>query len=237
MTWRCATALWDTLETFIPNGASFAFGNMILAEVVPEYDQARRRQEKYQLGRMLGVLRVRNVRAPIGAPPACTRLSGVGVFVGYLVLDALIGNSDRHHDNWGVIVPREAGIYTYHLAPTFDHASSLGREQTTQAIARRLSTTDRRGDVEAYASRCRSAFYRPGPVPKTLTSGQVLSALVNTYRNSTQFWAQKAVNLSDEWLEDMLKRIDPSFVSTDAIHFALRMLRFNKRQLSEVALG
>ena len=27
-------------------------------------------------------------------------------FMGYLVLDALTGNTDRHHDNWGILVLR-----------------------------------------------------------------------------------------------------------------------------------
>ena len=41
----------------------------------------------------------------------------------YLILDALIGNQDRHHENWG-IVRLENQMF---LAETFDHASSLGR--------------------------------------------------------------------------------------------------------------
>jgi hypothetical protein len=28
----------------------------------------------------------------------------LGLFAGYLLLDALIGNTDRHHENWAVVV-------------------------------------------------------------------------------------------------------------------------------------
>jgi hypothetical protein len=46
----------------------------------------------------------------------------------YLVLDAIIGNTDRHHENWGILRKKTASGWMGFLAPTFDHASSLGRE-------------------------------------------------------------------------------------------------------------
>ena len=50
----------------------------------------------------------------------------------YLILDALINNTDRHHENWGLLLSeemRENSVkLTIDVAPTFDHASSLGRE-------------------------------------------------------------------------------------------------------------
>ena len=46
-----------------------------------------------------------------------------GTFAGYLVLDALIGNQDRHEQNWGVVVAPDGG---FTLAPSYDHGASLG---------------------------------------------------------------------------------------------------------------
>lgn len=40
----------------------------------------------------------------------------------------MIGNVDRHHENWGILRKRVDGEWYGRLAPTFDHASSLGRE-------------------------------------------------------------------------------------------------------------
>lgn len=47
-------------------------------------------------------------------------------FVKILTLDALIGNTDRHQDNWGVV----EGVHGVKLsmAPAFDNGSSMGRE-------------------------------------------------------------------------------------------------------------
>jgi hypothetical protein len=52
----------------------------------------------------------------------------VWLFPGYLMLDALIGNTDRHHENWGarVLAGLGNGRRMAVLAPTYDHASSEG---------------------------------------------------------------------------------------------------------------
>lgn len=47
----------------------------------------------------------------------------------YLVFDAVIGNVDRHHENWGILRKQSKdGQARGRIAPSFDHASSLGRE-------------------------------------------------------------------------------------------------------------
>jgi serine/threonine protein kinase HipA of HipAB toxin-antitoxin module len=81
----------------------------------------------------------------------------VGVFVGYLLLDALIGNQDRHHENWGLIKAPGAGLS---LSPTFDHASSLGRNELDAERIERLTTKDSGRGVAHYVRRARSGLYR-----------------------------------------------------------------------------
>ena len=51
--------------------------------------------------------------------------SGFDVFVGFLILDAIIANQDRHEDNWAVL---RAQLSTGRdlLAASYDHGSSLG---------------------------------------------------------------------------------------------------------------
>lgn len=65
------------------------------------------------------------------------------------MLDAVIGNQDRHHDNWGVIDTQDGARY---LAPAFDLASCLGY----QALAERKLRDLDRGDVASWAKRGRS---------------------------------------------------------------------------------
>ena len=43
-----------------------------------------------------------------------------------LTFDALIGNTDRHTENWGFMVETAAGRNLHQLAPVFDNGTSLG---------------------------------------------------------------------------------------------------------------
>lgn len=46
---------------------------------------------------------VEQVLEQVGAPPGVSDLSGFVAFAGYLVLDALVGNGDRHPGNWAIL--------------------------------------------------------------------------------------------------------------------------------------
>ena len=86
------------------------------------------------------------------------------------MFDALIGNTDRHHENWGLIVGPGREGSEKRLAPTFDHASSLGRNESDQRMLRRMNTTDPQFSVAAYATRARSALYRSPRETRPLTT-------------------------------------------------------------------
>jgi len=79
----------------------------------------------------------------VDAPPGVSDLPGFAVFAGYLVLDALVGNGDRHPGNWAILERQSDGACF--LAPTYDHGSALGagltadnrRDKGAVAFARR----------------------------------------------------------------------------------------------------
>ncbi len=51
-----------------------------------------------------------------------------------LLFDALIGNTDRHQDNWGFIFARSEKKTSCKLAPLFDNGTSLGHERFTDRV-------------------------------------------------------------------------------------------------------
>lgn len=55
-------------------------------------------------------------------------------WVDALLFDALIGNTDRHQDNWGFIYARSEQNVSYRLAPLFDNGTSLGHERFTDRV-------------------------------------------------------------------------------------------------------
>jgi hypothetical protein len=227
-------------RSFIPEGASLFLGNSLLARTVSGYDGSKQfNQLQYTVETVVDVLKRLEtfIAPPLGS--SITRLRLLDFFAGYLVLDTLIGNTDRHHENWGIIAA--AGDNPddqpkYFLAPTFDHASSLGRSETDQKRELRLGTTDKRATVESYAARARSAFYENGTT-QTLLNLDVLARLMKIRPRAVRFWADRVANLSNRKLEIIFHSFETSWISTPAIEFALRMIAFNRRAIGEIANG
>lgn len=226
-------------ERFLPGRGSFVPANMIFSELDNEYDGSIRfKQARYKLVVALAIVQEAFLKPPLGAENIYPDLTAHDFFVGYLLFDALVGNTDRHHENWGVVISGQTDDQTdFHLAPTFDHASSLGRELTDEARAKRLTTPDPRATVEAYAERAHSAFYGVGQNPKPLTSRETVAALRQAAPETTIFWAKKLETIESTVFEDIFARIGPNDISNEAVEFALRVLAYNQSMIREVGLG
>lgn len=61
-------------------------------------------------------------KAPANVTPETGFEDGGSYFVAYCLFDAFIGNTDRHSENWGVVVRMDSQFSDFRLAPTFDHA-------------------------------------------------------------------------------------------------------------------
>jgi hypothetical protein len=118
-----------------PNG-ELQHGRVLLSAVVGDYDPDDPEHRGYN------VANIRLALEPFAAPPASPTPEGFAafdVFTGYLILDALIANRDRHDRNWAVLLrpPGEPGKHA--LCGSFDHASSLGFNLSDEERRRRMT--------------------------------------------------------------------------------------------------
>ena len=128
--------------SFVPSNAELRHGNDILPNVVPGYDrQLRLRQNEHNVANIVNALEKLS-KAPSSRFNLEQTLTAMA---GYAVFDGLISNSDRHHENWALLYDRMERTYT--LAPSYDHATSLGRNLTDDDRNRRLNS---RGGVLDY---------------------------------------------------------------------------------------
>jgi HipA-like C-terminal domain len=107
----------------VKSGQALVHGNEVLARQVTGYDKNKVfRQSDHTLENIQAALR--------GLWPRDRANGALTELAGYIVLDALIGNTDRHHENWGLLLNVQTDLRAINLsvAPSFDHASSLGRE-------------------------------------------------------------------------------------------------------------
>ncbi len=211
-------------ESFAREGYELVHGNQMLARVVQGYDLRRTfHQSSHTLANIWRVMDRVFIEAQ-GAERAKLRLAE------YLVLDALIGNTDRHHENWGTLRRRKDDHWEGFVAPSFDHASSLGRELRDTQRDRTLAE-DRIGD---YVRRGRGAIYwseeeRHGPSPLEL----VVRA-VREYPDLFCAALTKVGELDADLVNDLVDRVPTDWMSPSARKFTVALMCYNLAQLQEL---
>ena len=209
-------------------------GNEILAGYVAEYDCAQRfHQSHHTLKNIIGVIR-RMFPDPAESKTVLTRLAR------YLVLDALIGNVDRHHENWGLLwqvrvevndLLETARVFKeYDVAPSFDHASSLGRELLDEKRAKHL----RNQSVQMYVNRGRGAIYREGESHGANPLGLVISSAAE-YPDYFKPALQTLVGIPLAKLTEPLDRVPDGRITQLARDFGKAMLAVAYGSLTKVA--
>ena len=87
---------------FTPDGYDLVHGNELLAERDPTYPREGARYirtREHTIAAVRGVVGAAGVALPIGWTPPSGITTVPDVFGGYLLLDAWIGNTDRHHED------------------------------------------------------------------------------------------------------------------------------------------
>ncbi|MEZ5374377.1 MAG: HipA domain-containing protein [Microthrixaceae bacterium] len=143
-------------------------------------------------------------------------------FVGYLILDALIGNTDRHQENWAAI--DNAGLRR--LAPTFDHASCLGFQLDDSQRRERLASTDANRGPDAYAARARSRF-EGSPVVMTVA----IDAFATLPAPGKGRWADAVGDV--DALVGCIARVPDDRMSEPSREFAEGILRANQSKMAQ----
>lgn len=211
---------------FLPEGGTLEHGNEILTPIVPDYPTfATYGNKQHTIDIVLRVIEADHVNLPIGWTAPSGIQKAVEVFVGYLLLDAWIGNGDRHHQNWGFVrnkvIPTSAE--TIHLAPTYDHASSLGRELSDEKRQKR--------SLLAYANNCPSAFYGSVEDKKSLKTFDVFHRVALRYPQAAHIWLERLEHISKANTLLIFSQIQQERISTIAVEFAQKILEFNQHRL------
>ena len=229
-TWR---GLYGVITpSFVPNDGRLVLGNELLAKVVQGYDVSKfYHQKQYVLKRVFAILDNDFIGLPIDWQPIDGITSTVEVFVGYLMLDALVANQDRHHENWGLIATQPNDI---HLTPVYDNASSLGRNETDTAREEILTTLDKRRHITAYVTRANSAFYQNPNSTKVMSSIEAFKEAQRMYPLAANIWLIQLANLDMETVRSIFKQIPNGYITPAAVKFALEMIRINKGRLLQL---
>lgn len=209
----------------VPQGARLIHGNELLFGVDPKYPRDRRYKiNSHTVGRVFDVL---SHIKPLPPDGSSEEFNAYEYFCSYLMLDALIGNTDRHHENWGIILGTDGNRY---LAPTFDHASSLGRELTDTARQFKLTTKDVNQSVVSYVSKNRSGF-------NATDANNIRINCLDAAREALELcptgihWVEKICSLEPKEIDNIFQSISSEWMSDYSKVFAQRLLEENVKGL------
>lgn len=229
-------------RSFLPKGASFSPGNELLGLFEESYETGRvyYRRSQHTLEKVTSVIDLRSenvpvVHLPVGFSGFEGVASSIDVFVGYLMLDCWIGNTDRHDENWGwVLVPSPSNGVRLHLVPTFDHASSLGSHELDADKSDRLATKDKRRSVMRYVQKARSAIYLKESDSKPLTTLEAFRLAGTDNPTAGKAWLRKLSDVSLEAVYNILSRVPRDRMTATSVEFAAKLLELNRTRLLQL---
>ena len=211
-------------ESFARSGRSLYHGNQVLERVIHNYDPEKRfRQSNHTLENIFKAMD--NIFLKTEAAKSAKMF-----IVDYLLLDAVIGNTDRHHENWGVLRKRVGDKWRGFVAPSFDHASSLGRELLDERRDRVL----RENRVGTYAERARGAIYWSEDDQRGLSPLELLRRGTTTYPDLFVTALSKLERLTHDSLTNLVNRIPQCWMSSTARDFVCALMCYNLRELRKL---
>lgn len=192
-------------------------GSVLLAEVVDHLDKSA----KNRIGHSL--TNVGRVLTGFGAPPGFVGpdwMTAFDVFAGYLTFDALIGNRDRHSDNWSVLEKSDE----HRLMDSYDHASSLGF-QLLDARRRRLLSSD--PELERWVRKGTAHRFENGRHTSLVALAH--EALSMAQPGTREHWLAAVESISPSTIALIVD--EPETMSQPARSLASAIMRVNRERL------
>lgn len=214
-------------ESFVPSesgdggseaaASEWAEGWEVLKSAMPDYDNGAIRPNREH--------NVKNIAASIARMGSGEDLDALlKDLASYALLDGVIGNTDRHHENWMV----EIRCAEVRAAPSFDHASSLGRELPD---SRRRRFMSEEGGVLKYLKRGRGGVHiaaNRGRAPSPFRLARLIS---RWNADLARDFAERLNAAPDASFRAAIDRIPPDFMSDAAKDFAYRAAIESKSEL------
>ena len=218
---------------FVPRPLALVMGNQLLLRRDPAYPAETERKfgiREYTVDAVAKVVASLHPPAPdwMRATPGGAT-TALGVFIGYMMLDAWVANQDRHHQNWGAIL--DAGVFQ--LSPTYDHGASLARNLTDGDRKLRLGTRDKNRTVENFAGKARSGFYATPQDDKTMLALDVFRRFAERDIEAARIWLGKLSEIAQNAVDAILAEVPPQRMSPVTREFTLELLTINQRRLLE----
>lgn len=197
-------------ENLVKNDERLVMGNEVLHAIdsagypAPEPNAEKKfvKTREHTFSRIIGCLENPNILCPPNSPVE----KASSLFSGYLLLDALISNQDRHHENWALIL--KVNTREKILCPSYDHAASLGFNLSDDERSERLTTRDRNRSVKVFASKARSAIYHFRDDKNPLGTSEAFIRASQRQRECLPYWLERLNDIDDQKIDKILNKFN-----------------------------
>lgn len=216
-------------------GARLIHGNEILSSYSSGYggDAVKPYQRReHTLRRVLGYFRASSetVGVPVGFEKDEYIQTSLDVFIGYLMFDAWIANQDRHDQNWALLRSADGNSF---LSPTYDHGSSMGRNERDEKRVLMLNTKDMGQHISHYVTTARSSFY-PHVVTGKVKSVSTLEAFTQAARQNpvaAHAWKDRLAQIGESAIVEVFDKVPEQLMTKVAREFTMKLLQLNQQRI------
>lgn len=212
-------------RSFMPSQWLYFHGNSVIASIISDYDLARRFGQNDH--------NIKNILLAISKLASDSQLdfdAAASTLVEYVIFDGLIGNTDRHHENWMIL--RSPDTAQFQISPSYDHASSLGRELQDSRRQQIL----REGRIPSYVlggrgKRGRGKVYVRGKSDLPPSPLRLAQLICRWQPGLARSCLERVSNTPNDCFRDVVERVPPHVMSVTAKEFAYQLLITSKSVL------
>lgn len=224
-------------ESLVRSDERLVMGNEVLhandtaGYPAPQSDAEKKfvKTREHTFSRIIGCIKAQKIICPANSPVE----KATSLFCGYLLLDALVSNQDRHHENWAFIL--DINTREKILCPSYDHAASLGFNLSDGEKLERINTRDKNRSVKIFASKARSAIFNLRDDKNPLGTSEAFLKASAREGECLQFWLDKLRMVDNEKIDTILRKFPNEILSDISKDFTKRLILENKNRILEQA--
>lgn len=129
-------------------------------------------------------------------------------FVKIMIFDALIGEQDRHEENWGIT----ESDGKYYISPLYDNGDSLLRE--FKNIENALKYYNKQKDFDAYINRSKTIIYKEDNTSK-YKHFELVKYLYDNYPQYTTSELNNLKKLTNEIIDEVVNKIPDDLLTIE----------------------
>ncbi len=150
----------------------------------------------------------------------------IGEFIDIIFFDCVIGNTDRHCENWGILKKNRSNIAN--LIAAYDNGSSLGRDYHSKE--EEIPNTSE--EIRKYAKNAKSRIRKIDT--QRISLYDFLSYVLKDYPNKKSIYLEKINFLTEIKIKEIVNEIPDDFMSLKLKNFVVKLLLERKNAIIEI---